>query len=531
MASAPRLGDLPPVAGVKRPAPAPLLPAFEPFSSPSLPRPNKRFARAPAVGSEADALKYPTPVPTSATGILSSSPPNASQPRSGVQRVFSGLSERAPLSAVPSITLSQDGEPILMGRSSNSSHYQLSANRLISRVHVRVAFIPSSSPLVPNKVEVICMGWNGVKVHCQGRAWELRKGDTFTSETEHDIILDVQDARVLVTWPQLDQKRSTSYHSDSTWDEDINTQKGAAQGMIHVTESSPLARGAFLPESPVSPSPAGRTDPPPATASLLSEAAAESDAVLVYEDHSSSDDNEDHLDPVVKSQPVSNASQPLEATSDVVQSSPLSDVDEFSDHNEENDPIIHSFGPQGDNLLPRMASVTTGDSETPAQRRLPIKDMGSAQPRSASESTNDPDPTVLANHIINQLAFSRLSSTPLSTILNHLPAELRGDSPSNSENQPLSKDDLKRVIEATQSIGEVSREGKDAAGKMLESEYYYIPDLDDDEKRREAVVEGLRKPGLRACRKQHKVCAVLCRIRGIADMFCARQQYFWRKPK
>ena len=36
--------------------------------------------------------------------------------------------------------------------------------------------------------------------------------------------------------------------------------------------------------------------------------------------------------------------------------------------------------------------------------------------------------------------------------------------------------------------------------------YYYIPDEDTDEQRRAAVVDGLRKPSLRNCRKQHKVC-------------------------
>ena len=54
-------------------------------------------------------------------------------------------------------------------------------------------------------------------------------------------------------------------------------------------------------------------------------------------------------------------------------------------------------------------------------------------------------------------------------------------------------------------VGEVVREGKDAAGKALESEYYYVPDKDTDEKRKEVVANDLMKPGLRACRKQHKV--------------------------
>jgi len=64
---------------------------------------------------------------------------------------------------------------------------------------------------------------------------------------------------------------------------------------------------------------------------------------------------------------------------------------------------------------------------------------------------------------------------------------------------------VKEMIAQTTCIGEVTREGKDAAGRALESEYYYIPSEDEDEMRREAVVNDLRKPGLRACRKQHKV--------------------------
>ena len=41
------------------------------------------------------------------------------------------------------------------------------------------------------------MGWNGVKIHCQGKAWELGKDSSFTSESQDaDIMVDVQDARV-----------------------------------------------------------------------------------------------------------------------------------------------------------------------------------------------------------------------------------------------------------------------------------------------------------------------------------------------
>ena len=147
--------SLPSTAGVKRPAPS-LLPAFEPFSSsPGFPRPSKRQARSPPSGREHAYSKYPTPIPTSTTGILSSSPPRV-YTRPGLQRTQSSVSERAPLSAVPSITLPENGEVLRMGRSSNSSHYQLSANRLISRVHVEARYIAASVPLEPNKVEIKC---------------------------------------------------------------------------------------------------------------------------------------------------------------------------------------------------------------------------------------------------------------------------------------------------------------------------------------------------------------------------------------
>jgi regulator of nonsense transcripts 2 len=106
----------------------------------------------------------------------------------------------------------------------------------------------------------------------------------------------------------------------------------------------------------------------------------------------------------------------------------------------------------------------------------------------------------IKEHIINQLAFSRLASTPLPTILSHLPREAGS----------LTKSQLRDIIDDMPCVGEVVREGKDAAGKILESEYYYMLEKDEDEKRKELVANDLRKPGLRECRKQHKVRFTRC---------------------
>lgn len=497
-----------PVIGVKRPAPS-LLPAFEPFSSsPSLPRPAKRVAHiSPSKYNEKH--KYPTPIPTSSTGVISSSPPQLPcTRRPGLPRTLSAFSERAPLSTVPSIELDEHGEPTLMGRSSNSSHYQLSTNKLISRVHVRAIYIPADPP-APKKMQVECMGWNGVKVHCQGRAWELRKGDSFTSETEDlDIIVDVQDARVLVQWPRHDNKIATPTDSESTWDEEISPSRTNRATRRPSPNQSPLRHRL---QSPVSPSPAVQAVAASSSTLLTSDPPIPI-PVQVYEDEQSDAEG----DPIAASateatQSTQFASQPLGASLQYSQSSLLSEPKDFSDCDEENDPVIHSFGPFGSNLMPRMESFTTGDS--PIQRRPlnPLKEVSiSPQRRQTSEPTRDGDVNPVVNHVINQLAYSRLSSTPLSVLLDHLPALLGIDNPGSKENSRLSLGKLKKMLDATKCVGEVPRSGKDAAGKPLDSEYYYIADLDGDEKRRDAVVQGLQKPGLRACRKQHKVCVFGC---------------------
>ena len=509
---------VPSIVGVKRPAPVPaLLPAFEPYSSsPPLPRPVKRVAlstsptkRSPNKYSPAkyrnERQKYPTPVPTSSTGIMSSSPPKVLQSRRpGINRTFSTTSERAPLSTVPTIELDAGGLPTLMGRSGKAAHYQLSTNKLISRVHVRAVYIPANPPS-PSKVEVVCMGWNGVKIHCQGKAWELGKDSSFTSESQDaDIMVDVQDARVLLQWPKIGRKPSTPADTDSAADSENSPRMLVATAHSRSPFASPLRQRPRL-HSPVSPSPAVNRASVSTSALLFSDVPVIA-PVQVYEDPEPEEESQEVAAATQATQSTQLLSQPLGNSLGFSQSSAVSDADAFSDQDEENDPIIHSFGPYGDNLLPRLASFTAGASPDHHRRVDAIKDASvSPNRRSSSESLRDAVESPVVNHVINQLAYSRLSSTPLSTIIGNLPSSLTVDSPNSKENKRLTLDMLKGMIDKTQCIGEVCREGKDAAGKPLESEYYYIPDMDPDHKRRDAVVEGLRKPGLRACRKQHKV--------------------------
>lgn len=411
-----------------------------------------------------------------------------------------------------------------MGRSSNSSHYQLSANRLISRVHVRARYIAASDPLEPNKIEIICSGWNGLKLHCQGQTWELGKGDSFTSETEGaEIMVDVQDARVFVQWPRREKERDALGHlSDSSWDESPRPRHGRNAGGSELHES-PLRRSTRI-SSPESPTPANLSSSRASLDDLLP-GNDDGDAVQIYEDDSAEEQELPRLS-AGKPDDESFMTQATQSFSSDL-SDPQSDGElDHNDPNEENDPIVHSFGPFGANLSGRLASFSTASprigntkSRNSAISRTPlaevVEESFSSSPNEKGNSTSSspikPAPTLaeltglsteqtcnITNHVVNQLAFSRLSSTPLSTIMNNLPA---------AEKKGLSKDSLRAIIEGTSCVGIIRRQGKDAAGKPLESEYYYIPELDTDEHRRLAVTENLRKPSLRACRKQHKVCS------------------------
>lgn len=417
--------------------------------------------------------------------------------------------------------LPDNGEPMLMGRSSVSCHHQFAPNRMISRVHVKATYKPAPNPFDHDRVEIMCIGWNGIKLHCQGKTYDLAKGKTFTSDIKDaDIMIDVHEGRILVQWPREGKKDYASTDSEQTLEENTPRRNGKPRRSLH---DSPVGQRQRL-VSPVSPSPAVQSLVPPS--SPLYTPTRSRNAVVVYEDEASPARPNNSEDAAVSQRAQSSSQRVADILQSSSHSSDLSDLSksgEFSDHDEENDPIIHSFGPFGENILPRMASFRA--DESPVRSTRPARQQPPAQPLQPTQSDRQPSQADqkaaeidqkeaesnkedecyarIQNHAVNQLAFSRLSSTPFSTIVNNLPAShwKREDTTKPGP----TREDIRRVIDTTKSIGKVAREGKDAAGKPLESEYYYIPDFDEDESRREAVVFDLRKPGLRTCRKQHKV--------------------------
>lgn len=495
-----------------------LLPAFEPLSSSpgGLPRVMKRKfvddEHDNANEQKNDNRKYyPTPVPTSSTGILPSSP-DVRVTRPELHRTVSTLSERAPLGAVPSLSLPPNGDPVLMGRSSNSSDYQLSANRLISRVHVRATYHAPEGSRSQGEVVVECVGWNGAKIHYQGSVVELAKGESFVSQKPGtQIMVDVQETRVLLAWP----KSETNDASNWPWVEGSPSRR-SEEAAQRIASSPP----SILPRlcSPVSPTPNHRQsiDATFDETFIADDLTGGDSPVQVYEDHATPDDELPGMRTPV---PISRGS-PEEWKTSTPSRTPkpiqlgvglVTEAEELSEHDEENDPIVHSFGPFGENLLSRFESF---NSTSPDRPRDPLKSSLNANtsPRLAASDSSavihkNPSPlkksildsSPVKNHVINQLAFSRVHSLPLSTIFRNLPIEMK----SGRRSEALLPDDLKEMMDRIPCVGEIRRQGNDAAGKALEDEFYYVPEMDTDDHRKAAV--SIAKPPLRATRKQHKV--------------------------
>ncbi|KAK9322333.1 hypothetical protein V1517DRAFT_139822 [Lipomyces orientalis] len=150
-----------------------------------------------------------------------------------------------------------------------------------------------------------------------------------------------------------------------------------------------------------------------------------------------------------------------------------------------------------------ISDAITSDAREPSPTPItPVEERESTPTPVPNAEPREPETDLnkLKTHIIAHLAYSRLASTPLSVLHSSLPIT-----------SSLPDEILRSIINGIPCVGVIKRQGKDASGKRLEEQYYYIPEQDDDLHRRAAVEELRGHPGLRSCRKVHK-------------------QYFWRKP-
>ncbi|KAK6346685.1 hypothetical protein TWF696_006803 [Orbilia brochopaga] len=485
---------------------------------------------------------YPTPLPTSEISIPTSPPRNSTSVsvgaagRSGLGRASSAISElRGPLASVPTVVLPKESTHVTFGRSANKCTYLLSKSHLVSRVHFKVCYLGHG---LRKEVEVHCVGFNGAKVHCKGDIYELGYGDKFWSQSGADIMLEIADARVVIRWPN-DFLSPTSPLSPAVrpvvleresfpfppeYDEALDTvqDRWPTEGVDKFTGfngdpvaklNNPRARPGLLaaaaaafsepaplrlspvwsaaPESPCPRPRQNRLDNNPQSpynpfVSMTSQA-----TFTLYEDE---DDNDDE-----------NVNPTAEITLDEAEDFILRESEKPEAHNPEIDMLELDQIPENsddenefdlfdDDENQHEVILSTTPKKTYKMHRL--DDSVKQDPLSPKSKQS------ITKHLTNQLAFSRLASTPLSNLYKSLPTAVI---------DKVTMEFVQALLNSVSCIGEIKREGKDASGKPLEAEYYYIADADEDEDRK-AIIGSLAKPSLRACRKVHK-------------------QYFWKKPK
>ncbi|CDK26892.1 unnamed protein product [Kuraishia capsulata CBS 1993] len=396
-------------------------------------------------------MQFATPNPSS-SGVRSSSPirnvlesPVNTPTRSCKVKIVD------PLDSVHHLRLPSDGSVVYLGRSSKSCNFPLSQhNKRISRVHLKIRMLKEQ------RVELRCVGWNGVNVSIPQKV-----NVKLQEEGQDDYI--IEPSRIIAK-----ENRLTNFYILK--DESI---------------VMPLIEGVLM--------------------DLSGEL-----VLLEYEDKADlTDDEHDIFVSKRSSTPI------VEKATETIQTGSAAETTKTSVAS----PTVSSMAPPMASPsappTPLKALSSNELNRSPSTKKKP-RISGPTNKRHKAEGLYDnisqqevdkilapiADIDQVENVLVNHLAFSRLSSTPLSTIksISHSTENL------NDEQLRVL---LMRYVEC---VGVIYRIGKDAAGKPLDEEYYYIPEKDTNLDRTQLVanLKG-ESGGLRSCRKTHK-------------------QYFWRKP-
>lgn len=398
---------------------------------------------------------YPTPLPTSQA--------DASSPTRSPRGVETG---RVALSQLAFVKLPLDGTTVTVGRSSKSSKIALTAtNKLVSRVHAKIHYDPA------RLVVIECLGWNGLTVYVPciiknervQKEYKVVKDQTIYIERVDGISLNIHGERVII---EIEQPDLMMHSSEATEDEypEISglpsSPLSRSGDELAIRIAQELGAGAQLAEPIALHS--NTTGPLPVT--------------------------------VVKpAQPEAAVEVPAEPTvvAEVVPKPPVAEVTKALETELSKEPV---------KPLATVAEAVEAAAEVQHTAK-PKKHRYSEDLPEAKKAKSAVDHEEASKLAINHVAFSRLASTPLSTIAG-----------SSSILASLPSLKLEGLLANVPYIGVIQRTGKDALGKPLENEYYYMPEHDDDLTRRQLVAESKGARTLRSCRKTHK-------------------QYFYKKPR
>ncbi|ODV89413.1 hypothetical protein CANCADRAFT_4037 [Tortispora caseinolytica NRRL Y-17796] len=517
-----------------------LLPAFDPESENITPVKAKQK-------HELHQAFYPTPEP-------SSSVVDHLSPDSGTSR-----SLRKPLVSITTVLVPLDGHRVTIGRSSQSCTYSLSCtNRQVSRVHVRLQYVQSSQVLI-----VECLGWNSIFVRTRNGSTQIRHNQCEELKNANGALIDIRGERVVVHIAHPD--------SDDTLS-DIPTPVKNREAVPHNQDKRFLSSWHNVPEPSAAPAPAPALTP--ATSSNIATVSSPIKGVTISEDADVAASSSVSAPQLTKTAPAAGQRRKCIAAPNAAEVGSqnkkikiaLTQIKKADAAQLEEKKITTRESEKPKTTDKKVRQAIRKPAEVPQTEQTSLKDskkLDNDPPKALKKKhmkdvkTNatgvsksverevakdafkdvakdvtkdvvediakDTDKDIAkddvkddvkddqhelddetqaaesyATNVINHLAYSRLASTPLSAIKDSLSVD-------------ISISELQEILTDTACIGVIHRQGKDAAGKPLESEYYYIPENDSDTHRRFNVEQLRGHSGLRSCRKQHK-------------------QYFWRKP-
>lgn len=421
-------------------------------------------------------VEYPTPHPSSAVGQSSPSRGGLVEPV-GLRR-NKDFNILDPHDAVVRVSLPGSASHVTIGRSHQSSDVQLDpTNKTISRAHIKASY---------NEQQIVlqCLGFNGFAMRiprpCLVFATNRRndyillenKGSVLDAAnleptTRKSVVLDANHTEFVVnrnetvTLPRLSniliEVRGSLVLLNPEDEEDTDEETPVLLTRAHArSESTPPVSTPFKrPITPATPAKSGHK--------ITSE----------------------ELTPL----PKSRAATPL---GDITNS--INMAANAGAHSALNSAVNSAVS------TPKASKKRLIKADEPAKRKKKQAADHQEVEVSLASIKGLKKQSEIENVLTNHLAYSRLSSTPASFLLSI--SVLTGQ---------LDLLQLRTILHNIKCVGVIHREGKDAAGKPLEEEYYYMPENDED-KERPALVQTIRgHGGLRACRRTHK-------------------QYFWKKP-
>lgn len=388
-----------------------------------------------------------TSKPTSATQSLPQSFNSSSFASPSRAKVpFNVLSPFACITATMAIP--RTGKQVTLGRSSVASDFVLSSsNRLASRLHVRAEYIKPCDSETNERVKFTCEGWNGCTIVVP----------TFKRVTKATYMEMTKDKESATSDKEGNPEAESSFVYIPNGITDYIIPRGHNVEVDYVDGITIDIRG-----------------------DIVMVKLVDNDPVK----HHKSTETRKSVDPNLKRKRAEETeTKPVkkQAVGHKPAKKPISELKK----NDESKPLKQ----------PKAESESNKADEKPDFSKF-------TDPSSFPHNTPMFDYSKVQHLVSNHLAFSRLHSTPLSSIHKSISA-LKG----------IDASDLRYVLASTPWIGVVTRQGKDAAGRPLEEEYYYVYEKDKDIDRKTMVEKiGARGAGgLRACRKTHK-------------------QYYWKMP-